>query len=152
MTRIHRLAANQLVERINVMRQTLDAFKSGAAQTVGSDSFRTHFIQSGDIYDIRCTGVTFNNTSVLIAFTPADASVSSTSLVYRMLVAYQDSDGIVMPAGSHFDGLQRQKPTADGVQQWYLYLEGPGSGSLAWIDLKFYFFASGAGTFSVALV
>lgn len=151
MTRLHLLPQHNLVAQVKAVQRAYNGVKSGAPQALGSTSFRTHLIQSQNAYDIEATGVTFNNTTVLVTFTPDDATTGDGSLVYRFLMAYSDSTGTTYPAGTRYDFVQRQKP-ANGIQQWYVYIPGDVTATWSWVKLKFYFFASGDGNFTAALV
>lgn len=151
MTRLHKLPQNQVAAHLAMLKGNHNDLKSGVAQPLGSTSFRTHLIQSGLAYDIQCTGVTNNNTVVLVTFTPTDSANGVLGLVYRFYMQYVDSTGTSYLADSRLANIQRQVPSGS-TQEWYIYLQGSNSSPIAWVDLTFYFFASGSGTFTSVLV
>lgn len=143
--RITELNDNSVVRRIHALQKLRDDIKA-AGQRFGSDSVVTQRIFSGSAYDIEVTDVQFNNRVVEVVFTPSNTADTSTSLVYKMEFT-TTSSGFVDSSW-----VERLKPV-NGVQKWRLYLSGnQPPNQAAWWRAKFYFYASGSGTFTATLI
>lgn len=143
--RITELNDNSVVRRIHALQKLRDDIKA-AGQRFGSDSVVTQRIFSGNAYDIEVTDVQFNNRVVEVVFTPSNTADTSTSLVYKMKFT-TTSSGYVDSSW-----VERLKPV-NGVQKWRLYLSGNQPPyQAAWWRAKFYFYASGSGTFTATLI
>lgn len=147
--RIQLLNENSLVRRILTLEKLRDALKA-VGQRFGSDSVKVWRIYSAASYDIQVNNVQFNNRIVEVTFTPDNPNDPNTSLVYKMVLQYMPSSS----DNNSFDDdtqIERLKPV-NGVQKWRLYLSGSDYYPTAWVQFKFYFYASGNGTFTAQLI
>lgn len=112
-------------------------------QRSGQDSVRMYRIFSADAYDKEVTNVQFRNRKFRLTFTPADGAARG--LVYKMEYTYTQS------GTNSVDVLVEREnvDNADGSQTWLFQLSGSDFFPTPWSRLKFYFWASGHGTFSI---
>lgn len=112
-------------------------------QRGGQDSVRMYRIFTSDAYDKEVTNVQFNNRKFRLTFTPDDGA--ERGLVYKMEYTYTQS------GTNSVDVLVEREnvDNADGSQTWLFQLSGSDFFPTPWSRLKFYFWASGNGTFSI---
>lgn len=111
-------------------------------QRGGQDSVRMYRVFSADAYDKEVTNVQFRNRKFRLTFTPDDGA--ERGLVYKMEYTYTQS-GV-----NSVDVLVEREnvDNADGSQTWLFQLSGSDFFPTPWSRLKFYFWASGNGTFT----
>lgn len=147
--RLTLLTENELVRRIRALERLRDALKA-VGQRFGSDSVKVWRIYSANAYDIQIDDVRFNNRVVEVTFTPSNPNDPNTSLVYKMVPVYMPVNGD-NNTWQENDQMQRLKPV-NGVQKWRLYLNGSDYYPTSYVRFKFYFYASGNGTFTATLI
>lgn len=145
MTRIDELPDNAFVTEIKALEIEIDNFKK--YQLSGYDSVRLKRIFSANPSDLSVTNVDFNSKAFELIFTPTDSS-SNTSLVYKMEYEYTEDPG----ASSIQVFVERQKVEAGNVQKWLFALNGSNFDPNPLVTFKFYFWASGSGTFTTQML
>lgn len=140
-SRLDRLPARQLVHRLKDLQTYHTQIK--ALQYLGSDSARPTRVFTNAAYDIEVTNVVTGNT-VQLVFSPAETNFANMSLVY---------DFVYIPTWSATavgEVLHERLLPANNQQAWNLYLEPFDSGST--VQLKFYLFVIGGGSFTVSQI
>lgn len=131
----------QFANDIKQLLKDIEQFKN--PQRSGQDSNRMYRIFSEDAIDKTCLGVTFDNTAFRLTFTP-DSTQFDTSIVYKMEYTYtEDPNGFVQIE------TEREKVNSDNSQSWLFVVSGSDFFPSAYVNLKFYFWASGYGTFTI---
>jgi hypothetical protein len=123
-------------------------------QRLGSHSVVTNRIFSANAFDIEVDNVpAFVGSggayqTILVTFTPSSSNFANMSFVHRMFYTYtQDmTNGYTLGIS-----WERLLPIGN-QQQWKLYIQSNSTYVTAWLRLKFYFFAIGAGTFTAVLL
>lgn len=110
-------------------------------QRSGQDSVRMYRIFSGNAYDKELTNVQFNNKKFRLIFTPEDGAARG--LVYKMAYTYTEGSGNSVQIESERENVDN----ADGSQSWLFMVSGSDFFPNTQVRLKFYFWASGNGTF-----
>ena len=150
MSPLERLPENVLSTELKQRIAEANELK-GAFQSIGSSSVVTHRIFSENTYDVEFTPPsTVGNLKVNradVEFIPDDKTFGG-AFCYRMEVRALDTDN--NPLGGIQPEIER-KPTVDGRQRWSVYHSSFGyPGDTA--RLKFFFFATGSGTFSANVI
>lgn len=130
--------SEQFVASARKLLKDLEEYKK--FQRGGQDSLRMYRIFSDDASDKTLTDVEFNNKKFRLTFTPDDGA--ERGLVYKMEYAVSGD-----PVESF---VQRENPdNVDGSQSWIFVISGSDFFPSALVNIKFYFWASGTGTFSI---
>lgn len=108
----------------------------------GEDSIRMYRIFSSNASDKLMTNVRFNNTRFRLTFTPDDGAARG--LVYKMEYTYTEGSGNSV----QIDVERENVNNADGSQSWVVSVSGSDFFPNTGVNMKFYFWASGTGTFS----
>lgn len=111
----------------------------------GQDSVRMYRVFSSDLYDVQKTGVTFRNTRFRLTFLPDDGE--ERGLVYKMEYTYTEASGPGI-SSVQIDVERETVVNADGSQSWLVSVSGSDFFPNPQVRIKFYFWASGTGTFS----
>lgn len=123
----------------------------GSFQAFGSTSVKTHRIFSPNIYDIQFNASPIPGTVVVhqvdVEFIPDDMTFGG-AFCYQVLARYLDLSN--NPATWYFRIAER-KPSINGRQQWSFYHLSFGYATDS-VRLKFYFFATGSGTFTTNVI
>lgn len=130
-----------LVEDLTRHQEQLKTF-----QPSGSDSVLMQRIFSDNAADITITNVDFDSKAFNLVFTPDDTTLN-TSLVYKMEYTYTEGTGNTVEIF-----VERQKVEAGNVQKWLFALLGSDFFPNSEVTIKFYFWASGPGTFSTVML
>lgn len=130
----------QFVADIKQLLKDIEDYKSFARS--GSDSIRMYRIFSSDAYDYQKAGVTFKNTRFRLTFTPLDGA--GRGLVYKMEYTYTEGSGNSV----QIDVERENVNNSDGSQSWLVSVSGSDFFPNSLVRMKFYFWASGIGTFS----
>lgn len=112
-------------------------------QRSGQDSVRMYRIFSANAYDKELTSVMFNNKKFRLTFTPTDGA--ERGLVYKMEYTYTEGSGNSVEVLSERENVDN----ADGSQTWLFIVSGSDFFPNSQVRLKFYFWASGEGSFSI---
>lgn len=129
----------QFAGDVTQLLKDIEEFKQ--YQRSGQDSIRMYRIFSG-VVDYSKAGVTFANTRFRLIFTPTDGA--ERGLVYKMEYTYTEGSG-----NSVQIDVERETVTnADGSQSWLVSVSGSDFFPNSLVQIKFYFWASGNGTFS----
>lgn len=112
-------------------------------QRSGQDSIRMYRIFSEDAYDKELTNVMFNNKKFRLTFTPENGA--ERGLVYKMVFTYTEGSGNSVSVEHERENVDN----ADGSQTWLFIVSGSDFFPNTQVRLKFYFWASGHGTFSI---
>lgn len=122
-----------------------DAEEIKKLQLGGEDSVRMYRIFSEAAYDKQLTGVEFNNKKFRLKFTPAAGA--DRGLVYKMEYTYTEASGTGI--GSVIISTERESVSeSDGSQTWIFVVSGSDFFPNPDVRIKFYFWASGEGTFT----
>jgi len=135
--------ADQFVADVKQLLKDIQDFKSFAR--AGSDSIRMYRIFSANASDKTMTNVEFNNTRFRLTFTP-DAGAER-GLVYKMEYTYTEASGSGI-SSVQIDVERENVDNADGSQTWLVSVSGSDFFPNPLVNIKFYFWASGTGTFS----
>ena len=128
-------------EELNRLIQDIEEFKQ--FQRSGQDSVRMYRIFSDDAYDVEYTSVGFNNRKFRLTFTPEDGAARG--LVYKMEYTYTEGSGNSVQVFSERENVDND----DGSQTWLFILNGSDFFPNSQVRMKFYFWASGRGNFSI---
>lgn len=112
-------------------------------QRSGQDSVRMYRIFSDAAYDKEVTDVKFRNRKFRLTFVP-DAGAER-GLVYKMEYTYNQSGTNSVEVMTERENVDND----DGSQSWIFQLSGSDFFPTPWSRFKFYFWASGTGSFSV---
>lgn len=110
----------------------------------GQDSVRMYRIFSDDAADVTKTGVTFRNTRFRLTFVPD--SGADKGLVYKMEYTYTEASGPGI-SSVQVDVEREQVVNDSGEQTWLVSISGSDFFPNPLVTMKFYFWASGTGTF-----
>lgn len=128
---------DQFAADIRQLADDLEEYKK--YQRSGEDSIRMYRVFSDAVADKTLTTVLFNNKKFRLTFTP-DAGPEQ-GLVYKMRYTL---------IGDAVAFVERESEIGDdGSQSWLFVVSGSDFFPAALVELKFYFWASGTGTFSV---
>lgn len=111
----------------------------------GQDSVRMYRVFTGFTSDKTMTGVTFRNTRFRLTFVPDDGAARG--LVYKMEYTYTESSGPGI-SSVQIDVERENVDNADGSQSWLVSVSGSDFFPNPLVTMKFYFWASGTGTFN----
>lgn len=144
---LDRLPENAFRESIASQRQDMSQLK-GSFQRFGSRSVKTHRVFSDSEYDLLHPATSPGAPTVVheveVEFLPDDKRFGG-AFCYRLMAKAVDSSS----TGYQITTLDRKR-TTDGRQVWtYLYQTFGGMGE--W-KVKFYFFTTGSGTFTVNVI
>lgn len=122
-----------------------DAEEIKKFQLGGEDSVRMYRIFSGSSFDKQLTNVQFNNKKFRLKFTPAAGA--ERGLVYKMEYTYTEASGSGI---SSVQILTERESVSlgDGSQTWVFVVQGSNFFPNPDVRIKFYFWASGEGTFT----
>lgn len=112
-------------------------------QFSGQDSIRMYRVFSANAYDKQLTNVMFNNRKFRLTFTPDEGA--ERGLVYKMVYTYTEGSGNSVQIESERENVDN----ADGSQTWLFMVSGSDFFPNTQVRIKFYFWASGTGTFSI---
>lgn len=129
----------QFAEDFKQLLKDVEDFKQ--YQRSGQDSIRMYRIFSG-VVDFSKAGVTFTNTRFRLTFTPDDGA--ERGLVYKMEYTYTEGSG----SSVQIDVERENVDNDDGSQTWLFSVSGSDFFPNSLVQIKFYFWASGNGTFS----
>lgn len=115
-------------------------------QRSGQDSIRMYRVFSNDAYDKQLTNVMFNNKKFRLTFTPDEGA--ERGLVYKMVYTYTEASGPGI-SSVQIESERENVDNADGSQTWLFMVSGSDFFPNTLVRLKFYFWASGTGTFSI---
>lgn len=115
-------------------------------QRSGQDSIRMYRIFSDDVYDKELTNVRFNNRKFRLTFTPEEGAEKG--LVYKMVYTYTEASGSGI-SSVQIEHERENVDNDDGQQTWLFMVSGSDFFPNPQVRIKFYFWASGHGTFSV---
>lgn len=132
---------DQFAADVQRLQKDLEEFKQ--FQRSGQDSIRTHRIFSDDAVDKALTDVMFNDKKFRLTFTP-DAG-KERGLVYKMEYTYTEGSGSSVQIESERENVDND----DGSQTWLFIVSGSDFFPNSLVNMKFYFWASGTGTFSI---
>lgn len=135
--------SDQFVGDVQQLLKDIEDFKGFARS--GSDSIRMYRVFSGNVSDKTMTGVTFRNTRFRLTFTPDDGA--ERGLVYKMEYTYSEASGAGI-SSVQIDAEREKVTTDDGKQTWLFSVSGSDFFPNPLVNIKFYFWASGTGTFS----
>lgn len=111
-------------------------------QRSGQDSVRMYRVFSANASDFSKAGVTFINTRFRLTFVPDDGA--DRGLVYKMEYTYTEGSGNSV----QIDVERENVNNSDGSQSWVFSVSGSDFFPNSLVTIKFYFWASGTGTFS----
>lgn len=133
---------DQFAAAVKQLLIDLEEYKGFAR--AGADSVRMYRVFSSNISDKTMTGVTFNNTRFRLTFIPDDGI--DVGLVYKMEYTFTEASGVgINPV--QIDVERENVDNADGSQTWLVSVSGSDFFPNPLVDMKFYFWASGTGTF-----
>ncbi|MFA5172584.1 MAG: hypothetical protein WC426_13565 [Sulfuriferula sp.] len=133
----------QFAADVRTLLKDIEDFKQ--FQRSGQDSIRMYRIFSG-VVDKTLTGVTFNNKRFRLKFTPDEGK--QRGLVYKMEYTYTEASG----GGISSVQVEQERENVDnddGSQTWLFVVSGSDFFPNPLVQMKFYFWASGTGTFSI---
>ena len=110
-------------------------------QRSGQDSVRMYRIFSNNASDYSKTNVKFRDTRFRLTFVPADFGAKG--LVYKMEYTYTEGSGNSVQIDVERENVDNQ----DGIQTWLVSVSGSDFFPNSLVTMKFYFWASGIGTF-----
>jgi len=125
----------------DVERLIADVEEFKQLQRSGQDSVRMYRIFSG-VVDKSMTNVQFRNKRFRLTFTPDEGA--DRGLVYKMEYTYTEGSGNSV----QIDVERENVDNADGSQTWLFSVSGSDFFPNTLVQIKFYFWASGTGTFS----
>lgn len=111
-------------------------------QRSGQDSVRMYRVFSANASDKSMTNVRFNNTRFRLTFVPDDGA--DRGLVYKMEYTYTEGSGNSV----QIDVERENVDNDDGSQSWLVSVSGSDFFPNTLVTMKFYFWASGTGTFN----
>ena len=134
----------QFVADLRRVLRDIEEFKSFARS--GSDSIRMYRVFTANAADVTKTGVTFRNTRFRLTFVPDDGA--ERGLVYKMEYTSTEASG---PGISSVQiDVERENVTdSTGIQTWLVSISGSDFFPNPLVTMKFYFWASGTGTFFI---
>lgn len=133
----------QFVADVKQLLKDIEDYKGFARS--GSDSIRMYRVFSNNASDKTMTGVGFNNTRFRLKFTPDDGA--ERGLVYKMVYTHTEASGPGI-SSVQVDAERENVDNADGSQTWLFSVSGSNFFPNPLVNIKFYFWASGTGTFS----
>jgi hypothetical protein len=135
--------SQKFVADVKQLLKDIEEYKGFARS--GQDSVRMYRIFSDDAADVTKTGVTFDNTRFRLTFTPDDGDQQG--LVYKMEYTYTEASGAGI-SSVQIDVERESVSSSDGSQTWLVSISGSDTFPNPLVTMKFYFWASGAGTFT----
>lgn len=150
MSGLDRLPENALTQAVRSRLSDVQEFK-GSFQAVGSASVVTHRIFTEAAFDVQLTPPavvgTLKVNQVEVEFIPDDLTLGG-AFASRMIVEALNTDN--QPLAGLQPEMER-RASVDGRQIWSVYHPSFGyPGDTA--RLKFYFFATGSGTFTANVI
>lgn len=110
----------------------------------GQDSVRMYRIFSNNAADYTTTNVQFRNRRFRLTFEPVDGG--ERGLVYKMEYTYTEASGSGI-SSVQIDVERENVDNSIGVQTWLVSVSGSDFFPNPLVTMKFYFWASGYGTF-----
>lgn len=135
--------SEQFVADVKQLLKDVEEFKGFARS--GSDSIRMYRVFTQAAADKTMTGVTFRNTRFRLTFTPDDGG--DKGLVYKMEYTFVEASGPGI-SSVQIDAERESVDNADGSQTWLFSVSGSDFFPNPLVTIKFYFWASGPGSFS----
>jgi len=135
--------SEQFIADMKQLVKDVEEFKQFARS--GQDSVRMYRVFSSNASDKTLTGVTFRNRRFRLTFTPDDGA--SRGLVYKMEYTYTEASGPGI-SSVQVDVERENVNNADGSQTWLVSVSGSDFFPNPLVNMKFYFWASGTGSFS----
>jgi hypothetical protein len=130
---------DQFAVDVKTLIKDIEEYKQFARS--GQDSVRMYRIFSNNAADFSKAGVTFRNTRFRLTFEPAD--FGARGLVYKMEYTFTEGSG-----NSVQIDVERENVDNDlGIQTWLVSVSGSDFFPNSLVTMKFYFWASGEGTF-----
>lgn len=133
--------SEQFAADVKQVLKDIDEFKQ--FQRSGQDSVRMYRVFSGVAADKTVTSVAFNNRKFRLIFTPDQGA--ERGLVYKMEYTYTEGSGDPVQILTERENVDND----DGSQSWLFVVNGSDFFPNSSIGIKFYFWASGTGTFSI---
>lgn len=133
----------QFITNIRQLLKDIEDYKSFARS--GQDSIRMYRIFSANTSDKTMTNVRFNNTRFRLIFIPDDGATHG--LVYKMEYTYTEATGGTNSL-VQIDVERENVNNSDGIQTWLVSVSGSDYYPNLLVNMKFYFWASGNGTFN----
>lgn len=133
--------AEQFTASVRQLLKDLEEFKQ--FQRSGQDSVRMYRVFSANASDKSMTNVMFNNKKFRLTFTPDGGK--DRGLVYKMEYTYTEGSGNSVSIESERENVDND----DGSQTWLFIVGGSDFFPNTLVTMKFYFWASGTGTFSI---
>lgn len=132
----------QFFEDVKTLMKDIQDFKGFAR--AGADSVRMVRVFSANASDKTLTNVQFRNRRFRLTFTPDDGA--ERGLVYKMEYTYTEASGSGI-SSVQIDVERENVDNADGSQTWLFSVSGSDFSPNPLVNIKFYFWASGNGTF-----
>lgn len=133
----------QFAADVKQLLRDIEAYKAFARS--GQDSIRMYRIFSDVAADKTLTNVRFNNRRFRLTFTPDNGA--ERGLVYKMTYTFTESSGPDI-SSVRIDFERENVDNADGSQTWLFSVSGSDFFPNPLVTMKFYFWASGTGTFT----
>jgi len=133
--------SDQFIVDVKQLLKDIEEFKQ--FQRSGQDSIRMYRVFSDLASDKDITNVMFNNRKFRLTFTPDDGA--ERGLVYKMEYTYTEGSGSSVAVLSERESVDND----DGSQSWLFIINGSDFFPNTLVSMKFYFWASGTGTFSI---
>ena len=133
--------SDQFIVDVKQLLKDIEEFKQ--FQRSGQDSIRMYRVFSDLASDKDITNVMFNNRKFRLTFTPDDGA--ERGLVYKMEHTYTEGSGSSVAVLSERESVDND----DGSQSWLFIINGSDFFPNTLVSMKFYFWASGTGTFSI---
>lgn len=132
----------QFAVDVKTLLKDIEEYKQFARS--GSDSVRMYRVFSNNASDKTMTGVTFKNTRFRLTFLPDDGKARGA--VYKMEYTYTEASGPGI-SSVQVDVERENIDTDNGQQSWLVSVSGSDFFPNPLVNIKFYFWASGTGTF-----
>lgn len=132
----------QFVADVKQLLKDIEDYKGFARS--GSDSIRMYRVFSNNASDKTMTGVTFRNTRFRLTFLPDDGKQRGAA--YKMEYTYTEASGPGI-SSVQIDVERESVETENGQQSWLVSVSGSDFFPNPLVNMKFYFWATGTGTF-----
>lgn len=132
----------QFVADVRQLLKDVEDYKGFARS--GSDSIRMYRVFSQNASDKTLTGVTFRNKRFRLVFVPDYGA--ERGLVYKMEYTYTEASGPGI-SSVQIDVERDQVTDENGRQSWLVSVSGSDFFPNPLVNMKFFFWASGTGTF-----
>jgi hypothetical protein len=146
--RTDHLPENQLVTQITGLRAALDELKG--SQRAGSANVKLGLTSSPNAYDLQISPPRTNGGLSVwqIAFQPARTSFADLGLCFQMTPTKVSDSG----DGTGYRWTLQQLIPVNGQQLWRVSVINSSPSLVTWVRFKFYFYAIGAGSFSMTQI